>query len=57
MKSQRPLAFEIAQDQEGPAFANNIEGARERTNLAVALSHARSVLLSFLPSKSLLIDK
>ena len=45
-KSQRPLTFEIAQDQEGPASANNIEGARERTNLAIVLSHARSVYSS-----------
>jgi len=47
MKPQRALALEIAQDQEGPAFADHIEGARERTNLAIKLSHAPNVRLSF----------
>src|SRR5262245_23310392 len=51
MKALRPLAFEIAQDQQRPAFANHIESPRHRADLAISSSHAPNVLHSFLNCK------
>src|SRR5262245_22829536 len=47
LEAQRSLAPQIAQDQQRPAFANHVKGARDRADLAISCSHAANVVLSF----------
>ena len=41
--AKRPLVEQLADDEQRPALADEVEGVRDRAVLVVALGHERSV--------------
>ena len=47
LEAQWPIASQVTQDQQRPAFANHVEGPRHRAPLPIFCCHAPVVLQSF----------